>query len=75
MGTSNRKLTEQQAYRAMLKFLERHYDRTESEDVAALLGSVSLLDDGGSADAAALEEWRECVASVLAADKGDLAAE
>jgi hypothetical protein len=68
-------LTEHQAYRAMLKFLESQYDRARSDDLGSLLGSAELLNDGDSADPAILAEWKECVAAVLAGDSGREAAE
>ncbi len=68
-------LAERDAYRVMLKFLERHYERTASDDVAVLLGSASLLDDGSPADPALAEEWHDCVAEVLGEEKSSIAAE
>lgn len=68
-------LTEHQAYQAMLKFLERRFGETGSDDLGALLGSIYLLNDGGSADPAMRDEWRECVAEVIEAGEGTRAAE
>jgi hypothetical protein len=59
----------------MLKFLERHFEQTGSDDVGALLGSANLLDDGRSADPAMQEEWRACAEAVRAADADKEAAE
>lgn len=58
-------LTEQQAYSAMLHFLEAQFGRTGSDDIGALLGSASLLDDGRPADPAIADEWRACVVAAL----------
>lgn len=68
-------LAERQAYEVMLRFLERQYNRTASDDLALLLGSASLLEDGSPADPALAEEWHECVAEVLEAQKNGIAAE
>jgi len=54
-------LTDEQAYAAMFHFLEDFYLRTKSDDVGSLLGSMSLLSDGGPADPAVAEEWQEAV--------------
>ncbi|MCB8836874.1 hypothetical protein [Aurantimonas sp. VKM B-3413] len=58
-------LTNEQAYRAMFEFLKRHWERTGSDDVGALLSDLQLFDDGIPGDPAALDDWRDCVASVL----------
>ncbi|MEX0406644.1 hypothetical protein ABGN05_13280 [Aquibium sp. LZ166] len=68
-------LAERQAYEAMLKFLERQYARTASDDIGVLLGSASLLEDGSPADPALADEWHECVETVLEAGKDKIAAE
>ena len=59
----------------MLRFLERQYNRTASDDLALLLGSASLLEDGSPADPALAEEWHECVTEVIEAQKNSIAAE
>lgn len=45
----------------MYAFLERYYDETKSDDVGALLGSMSLLPDGGTADPDVWQDWLESV--------------
>lgn len=62
------RLTSEQAYRAMQLFLERHWARTPERTVADLLSELQLLEDGGSADPAALAEWRDCLERVLRDD-------
>ena len=47
------------AYQAMFRFLEKYYERTQSDDVGALLGSMSLMEDGMPADSAMWQEWQE----------------
>lgn len=55
------KLDIQTAYAAMYEFLVGYYDRTKSDDVGALLGSMSLLADGGTADPAMWQDWLESI--------------
>jgi hypothetical protein len=52
-------LNEKQAYDAMVRFLDAYWERggRKSEDLAGLLGSLSLLPDGTPADAAMWEDW------------------
>jgi hypothetical protein len=61
MDTSNQPLTVEQAYRAMLAFLEREVDLTESSDLADLLAGYRLDEDGRTSDPALWEEWLEAV--------------
>ena len=51
------KLTYIQSFNAMRRFLEMYYERTSSDDVGSLLGDLQILDDGGTADPAAWEDW------------------
>jgi hypothetical protein len=57
-------LTKREAYAAMFVFLEEIFQRTESDDLAALLGGMSLLKDGGTADPAAWADWEAAVHKV-----------
>lgn len=59
------KLTEKQAFKAMVLFLEGFYERTNSNDVGGLLGDLILLQDGSTADPAAWDDWMKCVHKVL----------
>lgn len=54
-------LTSAQAYMAMFAFLEAQYQSTGSDDLGALLGSLSLLQDGLPADSAHRAEWDAAV--------------
>ena len=54
-------LTPAQAYLAMYSFLRAHYQRTKSDDIGALLGSMSFLPGGVTADPAVAAEWQEAV--------------
>ena len=61
MDASTQTLTVEQAYRAMLAFLEREVDLTESSDLADLLAGYRLDEDGRTSDPALWEEWLEAV--------------
>ncbi|KGF78763.1 hypothetical protein IA69_28235 [Massilia sp. JS1662] len=61
MDASNQTLTVEQAYRAMLAFLEREVDLTESSDLADLLAGYRLDEDGRTSDPALWGEWLEAV--------------
>jgi len=61
----NNKLTNQQAFNAMRDFLEKHYERTSSDDIGSLLGDLQLLHDGGTAVPAAWQAWLESVEAVI----------
>ena len=50
-------LTRNQAFNAMYQFLTGYQQQTGSEDIAALLGSCSLLPDGQTADPAMRRDW------------------
>ena len=58
------KLSKREAYTAMFAFLEEIYQRTESADLGALLGGMSLLKDGGTADPAVWADWEAAVSKV-----------
>jgi hypothetical protein len=58
-------LSERQAYVAMLAFLDAQY-QSGVEELAGLLGSMSLLADGRPADSAIAQEWRAAVEIALA---------
>ena len=58
-------VTPRQAYSAMYIFLEEYYQLTKSDDIGGLLGSMSLLPDGGSADPAILEDWSVALSKAL----------
>lgn len=59
------KLTSRQAYLAMYSFLEAYYARGKSDEIGSILGSMSLLDDGLSADPAYLKDWKAAVSQAL----------
>jgi microcompartment protein CcmK/EutM len=54
-------LTDKQAYLAMFAFLEEEYRLSHSDEIGALLGSLSLLADGCPADPAVRKQWSNAV--------------
>jgi hypothetical protein len=46
---------------AMFFFLEGFYQRTYSDEIGGLLGSMSLLADGSPADSAIVADWQRTV--------------
>ncbi len=62
---NDKKISLEQAYLAMYAFLENHYARTNSNDIGGLLGDLSLLSDGNSADPAARTDWDEAVQKAI----------
>ena len=56
------RLTIDEAYRAMFHFLDAYWQRTQSDDLAGLLGGLSKLPDGCSADPAADKDFLKAVA-------------
>jgi hypothetical protein len=67
-GTDNR-MTVEQAYRAMLLFLQREVDLTESSDLADLVSEYRIGADGQPKDAAVWAEWVEAVRQAVQGDK------
>ena len=62
-------LTAEQAYAAMFHFLETFWESTKSDEVAGLLGSMALLQDGKPADAAMWNDWNKSVDYALSGGK------
>ncbi|QDO83747.1 hypothetical protein FM037_11525 [Shewanella psychropiezotolerans] len=54
-------LSKKEAYLAMYAFLENMYKLTGSDDIGGLLGSMSLLQDGHTADPAAWQDWEDAI--------------
>jgi|HubBroStandDraft_6_1064221.scaffolds.fasta_scaffold3612722_1 hypothetical protein len=57
-------LTLKQGFLAMYAFLDGFYSRTKSDDVGGLLGDMSFLADGSTADGAAWSDWLEAVRKI-----------
>lgn len=63
MSAADNTMTVEQAYRAMLAFLQREVELTESSDLADLVSEYKLGADGRTRDPAIWEAWLEAVAS------------
>jgi len=50
-------LTIEQAYQSMVCFLEAYWERTQSDEIGALLGGLALDADGRPMDPAAWSDW------------------
>ncbi|MFP6560604.1 hypothetical protein WJ542_20215 [Paraburkholderia sp. B3] len=61
MTTNAENLSLQEAYLAMFEFIVELYQRTQSDELGSLLGDLSLLPDGTTADPAAWRDWLRCV--------------
>ncbi len=60
-----KKLTELQAYNAMIEFLEWYYKKTTSDFMGSKLGVFSFLPDGEIVDVAFWEDWGIAIKEVL----------
>ncbi|MGJ9419365.1 hypothetical protein ACHAC9_16635 [Massilia sp. CMS3.1] len=51
------------AYKAMVRFLEKHYASTNADEIGALLGSMSMeiFQDDDPADPAMWEDWLQAI--------------
>ena len=58
-------LTSKEAYLAMHDFLESYNKRCSSDEISGMLGGMSLLNDGDSADPAYMADWDDSVKKVL----------
>ena len=58
-------MTEKQAYAAMFHFLEEYWKRNKSDDIGSLLSSMSMLQNGSTADPAMADDWRQAVEYAL----------
>lgn len=56
-------LSENQAFAAMYAFLRHRYVMTGSDDIGALLGDMSFMPDGSTADPAIWGDWMEAIQS------------
>jgi hypothetical protein len=63
------KLSDRQAFEAMVLFLEGFYERTQSDQVGGLLSDMMAFAGGETADPAAWGDWLECVQKVLTSDR------
>lgn len=54
-------MTKEEAYMAMVYFLEEFYERTGSDDVGGLLGGMILTDHEQTMDPAIWHDWIHAV--------------
>ncbi|MEZ0262429.1 MAG: hypothetical protein ACAH80_15600 [Alphaproteobacteria bacterium] len=61
-------LTQKQAYMAMYNFLNQYWERGKTDELAILLGAMSLTvwKDGGPGDPAYVKDWDKSVKAALA---------
>jgi hypothetical protein len=71
MNTADNTMTVEQAYRAMLAFLQREVELTESTDLADLVSEYRLGADGLPRDPTLWEEWLEAVNSTRRPREGE----
>ena len=64
-ATMEKRLTELQAFNAMVKFLEEYYKKTSSDFMGGLLGGLLFTVDGGTADPAFWEDWGIAIKKIL----------
>ena len=57
-------LNAKEAYQAMFRFIEMYYERTQADDIGAILGSMSILEDGKPADGVMWQEWLDAISEV-----------
>jgi len=58
--------TEEEVFEAMILFLEKYYEKTNSDDIGGLLSDLLHIDYGATADPAAWYDWQECLEKVKA---------
>ena len=57
------------AYRAMFGFLEAYFERTKADELAVLLGSMNLADDGKPMDPAMWQDWLMAVQRAISSER------
>jgi hypothetical protein len=72
--TDQNTLTVDEAYSAMALFLDAYWKRggEHAEELAILLGGMSLLSDGRPADAAMWTDWEAAVVAAREGQRVDL---
>jgi hypothetical protein len=55
------KISINEAYLSMYRFLENYYKRGQSDEIAIMLGRMSLLEDGTTADPAVFNDWLQAI--------------
>lgn len=65
MDAADNRMTAEQAYQAMLAFLQREVELTESSDLADLVSEYRLGADGQPVDPVVWHGWLEAVGKVV----------
>ena len=65
MSNVEKKLTVDQAYKAMYIYLNALHEMTGSDDLAGFLGGMSLASDGKPADPAISQDWYAAIEKAL----------
>ncbi|MBN6149244.1 hypothetical protein JR065_02725 [Xanthomonas sp. AmX2] len=58
-------ITVEQAYMAMFEYWLEVYKRTNSDEIGTVLSELSILEDGSSADPAAINDWLQVIDRVV----------
>jgi hypothetical protein len=66
-------MTPEQAYAAMFYFLEDYYGRGQSAEIGGMLGGMSLLSDGSTADPAIKFDWQRALQRAMKEGNAGLA--
>lgn len=57
-------LSAEEAYFAMVDFLEKYYERTNSDDIGSLLSNMILIKKETTADPATWEDWLQAIDNI-----------
>lgn len=66
MEQRDSRITVNQAFRAMILFLEMYYKGFDSDILAGILSDLQICPDGETADPATGKEWLECLKKAIA---------
>ena len=65
MNNEEKMLTVEDAYDAMVDYLEKIYRKTNLDYVGSLLGGMAILEDGKPADSGILGDWNKAINKIL----------
>ncbi|WP_299408346.1 hypothetical protein [Acaryochloris sp. IP29b_bin.148] len=68
MANLDDKVTVREAYLAMFEYLRCYYEHGKSDEIGGMLGDLSLLQDGESADPAVMSDFLLAMETVLQAE-------
>ena len=64
MDNKEKTLTLDEAYDAMVDYLEKYYEKTKSDDLGSLLDDMALLADEKPLDSAVLSDWNQSICKI-----------